>query len=684
MNTGIFFSLNKKFSRPNQGIIYYNYRAIINEIYDTENPVSHLKYPIYASISRHEISFYFHLTVNDEQDEKVSHEQLNIEHTNSPILTLSIDTATTDQESLHKNLLDTQRETIDLSKYKLKVKEIEGRPSIMKQLTYSNSEEFKDFTPECFPLKKLLLDFLYDAEHTHVFLSSAYFIPLYSRLCDNFLFKAIRNKAEYYYQRNLLSASIKHPDHQILCYKTRAKEVCEKIVNFLKNTKTTMQETARRVIEFIRLKIASLFAKRNTENETTSKACFLHLAAYVEAERRWVDTITDPRADRVFEFSAGWMRNPTDELDSTYGKPFMQSSSTLSTSHAYHKLCSSRKIKQEINRNIQKKSDIQASRIADTANRSLLWYLSKYDIAGFYMIVTGRFASVFSWIHIILLMSYGFVICSLCMSDPEWLQTYLGDSNGLFPLIAAFPILFPVAIYIVIQLLKRKTFSKITLLNISYVRLIAAITAAWIPFSIDGTIVSTFFDKEDYIIMFSILLFVTILFLFHEVSKRNPYLGRWRRLFNTGYFALIAFFYSTIIGIISMTYFASSYLQSNDKLEHFVEARVFDEQTKTYTYDKADQNFVSYVKNQSADESEAGNSAVKQYNKTVNYFNLLCGLNPIENKARNAIVTEVSLPLGGKSVRIFNNMLISFSLFAMFVGIFLQSFIVEKSTSDPV
>lgn len=50
-------------------------------------------------------------------------------------------------------------------------------------------------------VRKLFLDFLFDLEHSDVFENIALYDDIYIKLHKNFLFNAIANKAEYYYQR---------------------------------------------------------------------------------------------------------------------------------------------------------------------------------------------------------------------------------------------------------------------------------------------------------------------------------------------------------------------------------------------------------------------------------------------------------------------------------------------------
>ena len=57
-------------------------------------------------------------------------------------------------------------------------------------------------------LRKLLLDFMFDLQHSDVFQTSKYYQLMYSGLMSNFYFSALMHKCEYYYYRDLTEQAI--------------------------------------------------------------------------------------------------------------------------------------------------------------------------------------------------------------------------------------------------------------------------------------------------------------------------------------------------------------------------------------------------------------------------------------------------------------------------------------------
>ncbi len=625
MNFGIHFSLNKKFSRPEDGVYIYNYRNIINTKFNSANSPAHLKYPIYLSISPHEVAFYFHLTY-DKSDAA-------IEHTNSPILILSSSSRTEDHETLTKSIQNIFHDTHNLLINGLKEKRHLHHESISKQLTYSQLKVFSEkqtyriVSPDnyLYPHKKLFLDFLYDAEHTQVFLSSPAFSTIYDKLNENFLFRSIKNKAEYYYYREAVGD-----------------------LNLYQRSIAFNRSKAHRLLDY-----------------------------YIEAERQWVSSITDPKAESIFYFSCGWIESCRDEVDHVYeaitkfDTPKKNASYTVADSFEY------------MNRIRESTYERESDRIRDVANHALLWHQYKLQPTGFYKIMTGNRPIKLFPIHMVLLSVYAiytFMICyghnthdnqyiSTCSTIP-FIAKCLDPSMILYVMLIC--LIFPSLVWC-ISLVKinfsapahyiKNIFSsnttgekhihnsaamnwisiqkskKIPLTNAHFPRLLAAIIAAWIALSLDGSLNTSFYDQPG-IVYYSIpAILATMLFLYHEIRKKNPYLKLKVIVMRSGAYLLISFFYSTLIGIISMSLFAFTYIS----------------------------NYLTSPSTQILPE----------------------GMSAITWLETNNMITRIPYNLFGildepLYVTIFHHMLIPFSIFAIFIGVCLQSIFGDKSAVEPL
>lgn len=109
-------------------------------------------------------------------------------------------------------------------------------------------------------LRKLLLDFMFDLKHSEVFQTAAFYQEMYSGLMSDFYFSALMHKCEYYYYRGLTLDAIS--DVENLC--------------------TIPKWTNDNRKEYIR----ELYATK-----------------LFEAEKAWVEDITNPLAEQCFKES---------------------------------------------------------------------------------------------------------------------------------------------------------------------------------------------------------------------------------------------------------------------------------------------------------------------------------------------------------------------------------------------
>ena len=210
MNYGRFFALDLDASDISHGIAVFNYHEVQNlnrnnwckEIHDTP------QYPIYLQFTPEGVSFYLHY-VKELGENQVAHQD-------SLILSLSLSSDLDVKDNLTEainRIYDTVF-PLNLSNnpiYEV-IQESVSKPTGLvcysslnifnkgeKQSCGKGTDKKEPFNHHF--VRKLFLDFLYDLEHSDVFENTALYDDIYIKLHKNFLFNAIANKAEYYYQR---------------------------------------------------------------------------------------------------------------------------------------------------------------------------------------------------------------------------------------------------------------------------------------------------------------------------------------------------------------------------------------------------------------------------------------------------------------------------------------------------
>lgn len=293
MNYGKWFTLDFETSDLKNGLAFFNYRGFkfykkeaIGE-YETENdgekntPV----YPIFATINSNGVHFYCHYALCSPSID--SNKNGLIYHQDNAILSLDFSGNKHTNGDFHHRINDafcavyprlknpinknTGKKFFEQFEEQIfkNIEQVENE----KGITYSSLDVFwakrigEDETVteyNHFVVRKLFLDFIYDIEHTDVFQNSPHFEKVYDCLHNDFLFKAIASKAEFYYHRR----------------------ICENL----------------------------FYGDMTYDNMGVLLVNFEH---YVQSERNWVECILNPRADKLF-YDSNWISSTKKELDDIY------------------------------------------------------------------------------------------------------------------------------------------------------------------------------------------------------------------------------------------------------------------------------------------------------------------------------------------------------------------------------
>lgn len=318
-------------------------------------------------------------------------------------------------------------------------------------------------------IRKMILDFLFDIAHGEVFQSS----PLYDRVLttihDNPTFSALWAKAEYYYQRQLQITSCK------------------------------------------------LF-----KNSIQSQ--MIYIDDYTRAEKRWVDVLNGPDADRILAESPWFTRNGrpsyvAKELNNVYSKKY----ETLPSNDI---LC-------EIK---SKKKDALQYRVRQTAKKAAQAYLHRYYLPGALHVWYGST----SWLPTLLITGLLIIIIAIFITHSETSSVISGlktIGNIILPLLFVWLITMPIG--------KRRKLRTIGLLNAFLPRLLAAIVSAWF---VIYQFIGSFVNKGHYVSVNVSLLLILIVYVYYEISKKNQYIESFRILLRTIMLLAIAYVYAFTTG----------------------------------------------------------------------------------------------------------------------------------------
>lgn len=532
MNYGRFFTLDVKASQLASGLAVFNYRGMKNSNTPQGNNIRD-KYPIYVHFSKEEVTFHLHY-IKQKGD---SVDGLVEEHSNSLILSLPISSNLGIKDNLTQNIIDIYSSKFPFNNegniiYDIAEKSIKNTEENSKGISYSSLEVFginynkppyEDRPPIIGLLRKLFLDFLYDMEHTSVFHNAPNFDTISTCLNENILFRAIRDKAEYYYQRKSASIRNEQPSD---CFANTDKDV---------------------------------FAADY----------------YVEAENRWVNTIIAPKSEAVFYAAKGWFKEAEEEMDSVYlsghitnnppkgGKEIRSKNFTHRCADFVSKIRYPKSDKSELVEYNSSNINTYNNKIVDTGRTALDWYLHKYCFTGILKIWYGRGHSSLRFIMLALSI---LLLAALSFSQ-------LSESINMHLPIVIVAVLF--AIRGVVYLKDRDRLGRVGGVNVFMPRLLASIIAAWFTLTIGEDIFKGFFDTvHDYRIS-ATLIVITFLFVFNEIGKINPYISWRKKIRRTMTLISMAFVYSFLSGVLIIHFFGGTYLERSDYIDEFYTNNIY-------------------------------------------------------------------------------------------------------------
>jgi len=217
MNYGRFFILDYDTSRLNDGITVFNYSGLEDSKSDINKTP---KFPIYLTITKESVDFRVHYFMENVSEEKKK-------HLHNIILSLPLSPNLEVKDGLTKVFIDGYMTTFpikddsgednylyNLISERKAIKSTKSNDIYKKINSYSDLKIFEIFDERNVfiidnneikrLIRKLILDFLFDLEHTKIFQNSPCYEHISVKLNENFFFNALANKANYYYCREII------------------------------------------------------------------------------------------------------------------------------------------------------------------------------------------------------------------------------------------------------------------------------------------------------------------------------------------------------------------------------------------------------------------------------------------------------------------------------------------------
>ncbi|GEM_PF-5686864 len=441
-------------------------------------------------------------------------------------------------------------------------------------------------------LRKLLLDFMFDLEHTNVFKVAANYEEMTVKLKENFFFSALINKANFYYYREAISQEIEYHKHD-------------------------------RDFLLTKLKFQSYFLD--------------------SAESQWIESIQQPQADKEFpqypkwyeegkdifrkrykkKREKGWFASPEEELKRVY---YGNEGNKLNAINLYKQInilqypikgllirliqlivligipvllgwillsfCAEPMFgkKIEILQYMQEKIWVYlvgaiciiamgaymamsgaSKEMALRVEGSSLWSVKRYDFNNVLWHI-GRLP-VGYWLMILSLLV---VFTGTVIFDWAYTQTF----KILILLIIFYNLIVNVYYKIIPVTQFAGVYRYFRGIHILMPRLAAAIVTAWITITLSEDLLKAFFDLPRSYVPIILLFAVMSGFIYFEIGKIVPYLNPIKKIVRSVSLLLIGFFYALITGFLFITFSADRFIERGEFLDSFYENHVFVENSK--------------------------------------------------------------------------------------------------------
>lgn len=578
MVQGTFFKVDTD-SLLGEGQVVFRYLPVCRRPHDESK--KHHHFPVYAVLKPFSIDFYYH---GPDIEKDANKEDI---HVHACILHLPLSLNLAVKDNLTARLSQSFHGYFELNdEYEFELPKT--------RQTYWNLDVFSGekggVESECEEGKhilkrKLILDFIFDLEHSRVFEASPHYEEVEVHLRENFFFNAIAAKAAYYYNRQLYLDSWRDDD------------------------------------------VSELYA-HNLFN----------------AEIQWLNILRDSRSTEAF-WNENWFINVEHEYEHVLFKPFKRS-----------------KWRESLNATSDPFLDKQNIRIL---RESVRWFLRRYSLINGVRAILQYKELRRLWLIPLILFSF--------IVFPNILSIHNNQSGVIAKFVYVLAGFIPFLI-VSLGLMYRKMF--LPILGAMLPRLLMAIASAWILFTTAEELWKESFDVRLFYNFWVILLIIPVLFFIGiEIRNMAPDIDPWPLTRRILYILLIGFFYSILIGIFFTGFSAKKMITRCEYLKIFYEIQNKDSHDGAFTF--RDTALLGQILNaKSFDDREA----FEHLDKFRYKFKFL-GLS--ENDSLN-IMYKIRVLNDDFRLYVFPGMLLFRSLFALFIGIFIQLIFEDKPITEPL
>lgn len=661
MNTGRFFKLDED-SIAEEGVMLFTYMPFSLRSTSIDPAYSPI-HPIYLTISKYNISFGFHATyIQNKKENTFIHRNTNLIHlplssnleVKDNLTSILIDSYNTEfpsfdtsegnseevnQNIVHESVLEFLKNRINNTK-----EHSVSSYSMLSKFGIYNPIELKKEDKKGITvfLRILILDFLFDLEHSEVFRNSPHYENAEMKLKENIYFQLIAYKAAYYYRRGLLQAEInKQPlDTKYLKF----------IFAEFQNSEI---QWVSALIRYEKIINSSIGFVKHAQNRKKLKDYFV-----VPQNQDNKDNGKQPKAE-----NAGWFKLVHKELQEIVFDKANQFNRKLfihKTNDTFHakKLDSAKgSTSISLHKEVREASshEVLLSKIGEYA-------ISRFNLKLIFKIIWGRRA----WGIILGLISliFGLIIAYAANRVP----VIVGYEKGYWPftivLLPSFTLFF-IFISSIIAIKKLGVSFK----GIFMPRLTMSITSGVFLLSQADEIWRLHFDIHPVYALFIsfLLLIVIIYFVFTFINKADKYLSAWSAFSRAIQYTFIGLSFSLLITAVVNSYIAPGMLERSGFISEFF----------------SDKSVLSRLKE---NDSIAANEIIRwQSDKTLptnNYMlydssHLFKLLEKVEDQPmrllpnfRPFILYQYNIPFIELKLNIIPGMYLLHSILALFIGIF--------------
>jgi hypothetical protein len=522
MNRGLYFKVDENSDYAN-GILYFRYIPIIR----SKRKGGESDYPIYMTISSSSINFFIQERLNQESTYK---------HTELFHLPLSTNLRSRDNlKNLLKEFFNKPVQEVKFSSYTCR-KNLD--PPTYADLDFPevivvsnhwniNSETF------FITYRQLILDFLFDLEHSQVFINSPYYEKAEESLRQDLFFSSLASKYDFYYKKELLKKGKEaYQKDEVM----RIKEVEDgKMTNEnLKKWQSNRQSVIKKLYD-----------------------------DYILARNQWLEIICSPGMDKIINPVNNWFTTIEKEHRNIYFKDNIPENSKF----------------------IKNISTTNESKII--WKNSSKWFLRRYDFISAARLAMPIQGNLFLLLSLVLLM-FVYILVSL------FFDSKLFEFD--FALLIKIPLslIIFVQLFVILGYLKTRLFlMELSLPRI----LMASTSAWLLLISSDEGWRSHFDFNINYSIIIGIIITIVLfLFMIREVQNLTL-LKIKNLLLRVTIVFLIGLSYSLVVGALYSSFMAKTLLTRTEIVnDYFNESKSFDnEQAWKYKEQKVNVTFEDFT-----------------------------------------------------------------------------------------